>query len=156
MSGSGSLGLVERRLNSLEDLREFVREVARFKPPRLIILLHGPMGVGKTQFSKFLLEDLGTHEAVSPSFALHNSYMTASRGEVDHLDLYRLESADDLESTGFWDLFERDEGLIIIEWPERLIEFGVIQDLPRTWFKVNITMWFEENTQVRIARAEQF
>ena len=120
-------------------------------PSRALLLLEGPMGVGKTQFTKFLLEALGSNDAVSPSFALHNSYET-SRGEVDHLDLYRLESADDLESIGFWDLFESDERLILIEWPERLSEFGVRQDLPRAWKKLTLTFSFEENTEARLVR----
>lgn len=150
---SHNVMLSERRLNSLDDLRVFAKEVSQHLPSRAIVLLNGPMGVGKTQFTKFLLEELGSDEAVSPSYALHNSYST-SRGDVEHLDLYRLESADDLESTGFWDLFESNQRLVIIEWPDRLTEFGVIQDLPRNWPKISITLTFDGNTQARSARAE--
>lgn len=98
-----------------------------------ILLLDGPMGAGKTQFTRFLLEALGGDETVSPSFAIHNQYST-SRGPVDHIDLYRLENEDDLESTGFWDLFSASQGLIIIEWAERL----PAGSLPRTWQKTHL------------------
>lgn len=116
---------------------------------KLIMLLHGPMGVGKTQFTKFLLEALGSNETVSPSFALHNSYETA-HGIVDHLDLYRLESADDLESIGFWDLFDADRGFVILEWSERLKEFGLDFALPRIWKKLNVTLAFGANADERM------
>ena len=53
---------------------------------------------------------------------------------TDHLDLYRLESEDDLESTGFWDLFSEEKGLILIEWAERLNPAY----LPTNWFRLRI------------------
>lgn len=138
-----------KRIADLEAMRAFAYEFAATAPDRLIVLLHGPMGVGKTQFTKFLLEELGSEETVSPSFSLHNTYAT-KRGDVDHLDLYRLENADDLESTGFWDLFESAQGLVLIEWSERLNEFGLMAALPRSWKKISLTIGFEENSQARV------
>lgn len=97
---------------------------------RQIILLKGNMGAGKTQSVLWLAQRLGAHDAASPSFALHNIYaIGGDQPVIDHFDLYRLENEDDLESTGFWDVFDKDEGLIIIEWPERLS----ISDLPMYW-----------------------
>jgi tRNA threonylcarbamoyladenosine biosynthesis protein TsaE len=141
------------RIEDLQALRSFANDFAVNLPKKAIVLLHGPMGVGKTQFTKFLLEELGSGETVSPSFALHNTYET-KRGDVDHLDLFRVESADDLESTGFWDLFEAQSGLVIIEWSERLNEFGLMSSLPRSWPKVSLTLSFEENSQARLAKIE--
>lgn len=108
------------KLNSLQESRAWV---AKFLIPSLsdreILLFEGPLGAGKTQLVRFLLENLGTREACSPTFAIHHRYETV-RGSVDHLDLYRLEDEDDLESTGFWDLFSIQKGLILIEWADRL------------------------------------
>lgn len=141
------------RIEDLQALRSFSKDFALSLPQKAIVLLHGPMGVGKTQFTKFLLEELGSGETVSPSFALHNTYQT-KRGDVDHLDLFRLENADDLESTGFWDLFEMQSGLVIVEWSERLNEFGLMSSLPRSWPKIALTLSFEENSQARLAKIE--
>ncbi|RYZ65510.1 MAG: tRNA (adenosine(37)-N6)-threonylcarbamoyltransferase complex ATPase subunit type 1 TsaE, partial [Proteobacteria bacterium] len=141
------------RIADLESLRTFAKDFAHSAPEKAIVLLHGPMGVGKTQFIKFLLEELGSGETVSPSFSLHNTYSTQA-GDVDHLDLFRLETADDLESTGFWDLFEAAKGLVLIEWSERLVDFGLMSALPRTWKKISVSFKFEENSQARIVTVE--
>ncbi len=124
-------------IRSLDELRQFANQVAAESGPRLLLLLDGAMGAGKTQFTKFFLEAVGSSDTVSPSFAIHNSYATA-RGDVHHFDLFRLESADDLESTGFWDLFD-GEAWVVIEWAEKLDEFGLRDALPRHWPQAHFT-----------------
>lgn len=93
-----------------------------------LIFMNGEMGAGKTTFVTKLADTLGAPDAASPSFALHTRY-EGSRGTIDHFDLDRLEDAEDLESTGFWDLIEaaRASGpshFVMIEWAKRLDEFG--------------------------------
>lgn len=126
-----------RKIESLESLRGFANEIAGRAGSRFLLLLDGPMGAGKTQFTKFLIEAIGSSETVSPSFAIHNSYETL-RGEVHHFDLFRLENGDDLESTGFWDLFSNEEAWMIIEWSAKLDEFGLSHQLPTTWPKLKL------------------
>jgi tRNA threonylcarbamoyladenosine biosynthesis protein TsaE len=126
------------RIASLIDLRAFAKEIAAEGGSRRLLLLGGPMGAGKTQFAKYFLEAVGSHDTVSPSFAIHHSYETGAGHDVHHFDLFRLENADDLESTGFWDLFAGD-GWMIIEWAEKLDEFGLRDSLPRTWDRVHLT-----------------
>lgn len=114
-------------------MRAFAGSIAaEYKGGRWLILLDGPMGAGKTQFARFLLEALGSAEATSPSFAIHNRYET-KQGAVEHLDLYRIDNKDDLESTAFWDLFSESDGIVIIEWSDRLKDWGVYSHLPRHW-----------------------
>ncbi len=55
---------------------------------------------------------------------------------VDHIDLYRLEDEDDLESTGFWDIFEKKQGYIMVEWADRIEE----SFLPGHWDMIRISM----------------
>ncbi len=128
-------------ISRLDDLRSFARDIAtdiaREGRIRLIVLLDGPMGAGKTQFTKFFLEAVGSLDAVSPSFAVHNSYET-SLGVVHHFDLFRLESADDLESTGFWDLFSDEPALVVIEWAQKLSDFGLLEMLPAHWDQIQL------------------
>lgn len=118
----------EKQLSNLEDCRVLAEDFVDCWPDRSIVLLYGPMGVGKTQFVRFVMNKLGCNETCSPSFALHNHYVSSSIG-VDHVDLFRLESEDELESSGFWDLFSQDKAWVFIEWAERLNE----RDLPRNW-----------------------
>lgn len=132
---------------NLEATRELAREIAREflafgAKGRLLLLLDGPMGAGKTELTRELLRALGSQETCSPSFAIHNSYRAGDETPVEHFDLFRLESADDLESTGFWDCFDSSRSLIIIEWASRLNEFGLQKQLPLTWPRISLTIDF--------------
>ena len=91
---------------------------AFWKKPGLI-LLSGPMGAGKTQLVRWILQELGSREGASPTFNIHHRYQTPQMW-VDHFDLYRLQSDQELESTGFWDILSESDNLAIIEWADRL------------------------------------
>lgn len=120
----------ETSIKDIEALKKWVSGLKSNLRPREVILLSGNLGSGKTQLVRAFVESVGVdEEAASPSFAIHNSYHAKSIGSIEHLDLYRLESADDLESTGFWDLFDRDQGYIFIEWADRLEK----EALPLAW-----------------------
>jgi len=89
---------------------------------QVVFLLVGEMGSGKTEFVKQLLtlylsRDVSI-EIASPSYALHHQYKDQLH-QVEHWDLYRLTSEDDLESVGFWESFEQ-KNLSLIEWADKL------------------------------------
>ena len=100
---------------------------------RTVVLLEGNLGAGKTFFVQELIKNFGGNNATSPSFAIHNRY-ESTRGYIDHIDLYRLTDFDDLESTGFWDLFAAPKGLVLIEWGDRL----PLADLPLDWHLLRV------------------
>lgn len=95
---------------------------------KTIVALQGPMAVGKTEFVKHLCGKFRSSTVASPTFAIHHRY-SSMRGAIDHLDLYRLENEDELETTGFWDFLSASEGLIFIEWPEKMN----LDHLPFSW-----------------------
>ena len=107
--------------NTLSEGREWTKTFAHTLRRPTVVLLDGPLGSGKTQFVKWCVVELGGGErdVVSPTFAIHQSY-ACTAGAVDHLDLYRLTSDVDLESTGFWDLLREPKALLFIEWAARL------------------------------------
>mgnify|MGYP001381218885 CR=1 FL=1 len=149
--------MTERReIQSLEDLRNLAQEIASQRGSRLLLLLEGPMGAGKTQFTRFLVEALGSGETASPSFAIHHNYASAQTS-IDHFDLFRLESVDDLESTGFWDFFRAKEGVIVIEWADRLDEFGIADQLPfpGAWLRIRMRFSFGASGEQRLIEIER-
>src|SRR5262245_48693513 len=83
-----------------------------------IIALKGDLGAGKTTFARAFLRARGYEEEVpSPTFTLLQVYDLDS-ATVWHFDLYRLRSPEEAWELGIEDAF--NEGISLIEWPERL------------------------------------
>jgi tRNA threonylcarbamoyladenosine biosynthesis protein TsaE len=91
-------------------------EFSAFIAPGDVIALVGPLGSGKTQFSKGLCRGLGVDEnrVTSPTFAIAHEY--EGNCPVVHMDLYRLESEEEAETIGLFDYFTPDS-VVLIEWP---------------------------------------
>lgn len=91
------------------------REVLKMKPG--IVALEGPMGAGKTTFTKALAKILGIKdEIVSPTFVLHRPY-----NGLNHLDCWRMESGGELEQIGFEKILD-SKSITVVEWAERVKE----------------------------------
>ncbi|WP_222546441.1 tRNA (adenosine(37)-N6)-threonylcarbamoyltransferase complex ATPase subunit type 1 TsaE [Asaia lannensis] len=83
-----------------------------------VIALHGEMGVGKSVFARAFLRALAgdpSLEVPSPTFSLVQIY-DLPKATVAHFDLWRLDGPDALFELG-WD--EVQEGIMLVEWPER-------------------------------------
>ena len=85
----------------------------------LVIALSGDLGAGKTQLVKGIARGLGvTTRTHSPTFTLVNEY-DGGRLKLFHLDLYRLETREQIFSAGMEEFLQPD-GVAVIEWAERL------------------------------------
>ena len=81
-----------------------------------VITLSGPLSAGKTTLVRGLLRSLGhSGEVPSPSFAIVQPYENL-KPPVWHVDLYRIDDPSDLAELGLEDI--REDGVLIIEWPE--------------------------------------
>ena len=96
----------------------------RTSPSGLVVGLCGDLGAGKTQFVKGLARGLGIEARVqSPTFALVNIY-TGGRLTLFHLDLYRLDTQEQIAAAGLEEYLQ-PAGVTVIEWAERW--FGAVQ-----------------------------
>lgn len=83
------------------------------------LLLHGPVGAGKTHFARHLVQSLLPlpEDVPSPTYTLVQTYDTTA-GPLWHADLYRLTAPDEVEELGLIEAFET--AICVIEWPDRL------------------------------------
>jgi tRNA threonylcarbamoyladenosine biosynthesis protein TsaE len=103
---------------SEEETIQLGREIAARLPSRAVVLLIGKLGAGKTTLAKGIVSGLGAAEpedVTSPTFTLIHEY---GGGRVYHIDLYRLERAEEVARLGLEEIFDRD-AVVLIEWGER-------------------------------------
>ena len=94
----------------------------------LVIGLSGDLGAGKTQFVKGLARGLGiTMRVQSPSYVLVNIY-TGGRLTLFHLDLYRLDTPEQVTAAGMEEYLQ-PTGVTVIEWVERWLGEGRMQNV---------------------------
>ena len=137
-----------KEIKNLKELKKIGFEFVKlFKIPQLI-LLEGPLAVGKSQMVQYMSEALGLakEEFCSPTFSLINVYKQTKKTSIYHVDLYRLEKQEDIEAIAFWDIFY-SETIVFIEWPHL-----VKTKLPPLWNKLHIQMDFLKNSNSRILK----
>ena len=90
-----------------------------------VIGLTGELGAGKTQWVKGLARGLGCLQRIhSPTFALLNPH-PGGRLTLFHLDLYRLETADQIIGAGLEEFLFDPAGVTVVEWADRWPEFQI-------------------------------
>lgn len=106
-------------LPNREATENLARRLARLAKAGDAVMLKGPLGAGKSTFARAFLRELSGKpdlDVPSPTFTLIQSYDTPN-GPVSHFDLWRLDGESALEEMG-WD--EAREGIVLVEWPDRL------------------------------------
>lgn len=106
--------------HSPEETLALGRALIKELQPPCLVLLEGELGSGKTTLTKGIVAGLGAareEDVTSPSFTLVHEY--GQELKVFHVDLYRIESAHDLETLGLEDLWSQ-LATVIVEWGEKL------------------------------------
>lgn len=133
---------------SPEATSELAKGIAKKLKPMSVLALYGDLGSGKTTFTRYLVDSLGSTSRVqSPTFVLMREY-TNSQGEIskiNHIDLYRLNTAEETRELGLEELFEDPNSITIIEWPE-IIE----EQLPKRTIKIKLEMKSEEERLINV------
>lgn len=98
---------------------ELGEKIGRKISSPFFLALVGELGSGKTIFTKGVAKGIGVSGTVrSPSFILINQY----EGTVPlyHFDLYRLKEPRELFQIGYQEYFYAPEGIVIVEWADRI------------------------------------
>lgn len=119
------------------------RSLAAAWPAQALVLLIGDLGAGKTTLTKGIVEGRGLADAVSsPTYTLVHEYGHPPR--VFHIDLYRLDEADEVRALGLDELLDRP-ALTLIEWGERFPELW-----PAARIEVRLTRQADESRRIEV------
>lgn len=102
----------------------------------IVFALEGPMGAGKTQFTKGLGRAMGIKdEIISPTYSLEEEY---DNGKLYHFDTWRMYSPDELVQIGFNDILRNSNAVVSIEWAEKVISIlrEHSEDTIIVWIKI--------------------
>ena len=108
-------------ISSEETTKELAKDLTHYLKGGEIVYLYGEMGVGKTTFVRYLINQfqknkkLRITEVTSPTFNLLNEYDINDLA-IKHYDLFRLKDESEIKNL---DLFENNQSTItLIEWPQ--------------------------------------
>jgi len=112
-----------------------------------VVALSGELGAGKTQLVKGLARGLGIAARVhSPTFTLVNEY-GGGRLRLLHLDLYRLETREQILSAGLEEFLSPD-GVTAIEWAEKLEDGRWKMEAGKNFVRVKIEIVGESERRI--------
>jgi tRNA threonylcarbamoyladenosine biosynthesis protein TsaE len=131
--------------HSDEETRALGQKLAPLLGESGIVLLIGDLGAGKTTLTKGIVEGrnaASADEVSSPTFTLIHEY--GEPVSVYHVDLYRLDTAEEVRRLGLEELFDR-RGLVLLEWAERFPEL-----LPENRVEIRLRHLGEDNRLIEI------
>lgn len=107
-----------------------------------LFLLEGNLGAGKTTLVGLVAKKLNIPLVSSPTFSLIQQHKN-----LTHVDLYRLESMEEIDATGFWEIFEDDGSMVFVEWSSKISD-----DLwPLDWDITKITINKKSDTEREVS-----
>ncbi len=125
-------------VSALPALVEAVRHEAAALPAvaATVLLLSGPLGAGKTAFTKVLAQSLGVTETVtSPTFVVMKSYETTDERFplLTHIDAYRIDDEAEAIPLHLTAVLGDPTRLVVVEWPERLPQLAALPHIELTF-----------------------
>lgn len=118
-------------IDSAEKMQALGKAIGQTAAGGDLLLLTGDLGAGKTTLTKGIARALGIHRPVkSPTFTIVREYREGTM-PLFHMDMYRLADGD-LSSIDLPGYFAED-GLIVIEWPQFIID-----QLPQNFLELTI------------------
>lgn len=123
--------LFEYISHSQEETEKLALELAKHLSAGDIIFFYGGLGAGKTTFTKGIGKGLNVKDHIhSPTFTLIHEH--TGKLKLNHIDLYRLDTIEEINNIGFEDYLYSD-GITIVEWSEKLGD-----NLPAGYIKIEI------------------
>ena len=131
-------------LSSEKKTKELADKFSKKIKPGNVVFLYGEMGVGKTTFVRYLINQLQKDsklkvtEVTSPTFSLLNEYQI-NQIKINHYDLFRLKSVEEIKNL---DLFNENINTVtLVEWPQ------IIKEKPKNLIELNFEYGKDHETR---------
>lgn len=124
------MGTREITTHSAEETIAFGRSLSEILAPPKVVLLRGDLGAGKTTLVKGIaqaFEAASEEDVTSPTFTLIHEYRGPST-TLYHIDLYRIDTARELQTLAIDDLVASNS-VLLIEWGEKFSRFERERDV---------------------------
>ncbi len=123
--------LGRREIATSEEMEILGRRIGAQLEAGDLLILTGPLGAGKTTFTRGLAEGLGVRGPVqSPTFVIARTHPSlVGRAPLVHVDAYRLGSAEELDDLDL----DLDRSVVVIEWGR-----GMAEELADSWWDIEL------------------
>ncbi len=142
--------------NSFEETQNLGKEFAKILKGGELIALYGNLGGGKTTFVQGLALGLGIkRRIISPTFIIIRSYKLRIKNHelrvmnFYHIDLYRVETLDDIRGLGIDEIIGNSNNIIAVEWAEKMREL-----LPKK--RIDVRFEYIDENRRKIAIRKNF
>jgi tRNA threonylcarbamoyl adenosine modification protein YjeE len=124
--------LGRREIPTAEAMEQLGLRIGEQLEPGDLLILTGPLGAGKTTFTRGLAEGLGVRGPVqSPTFVIARTHPSlVGRAPLVHVDAYRLGSAAELDDLDL----DLDRSVVVVEWGR-----GMAEELADSWWDIEFT-----------------
>lgn len=133
---------------SFEQTRQIAQKFAEKLEKGTTVCLYGELAAGKTTFTQGIGKAFGIERLISPTFLIMRQYPISNHPVIKtlyHLDLYRLNSIDDIKAFDVDEIWSGHENLLVIEWPEKFQD-----NLPKDRFDIFFKVSGDNERQIKI------
>jgi len=137
---------------SFEETQQLGLDFAKKLKGGEVLALYGDLGSGKTTFVQGLAKGLGVDRPIiSPTFIIMRTYHNRLKSNdvrfknFYHVDLYRIDNENDVQSLGLLELLGEKENIVAIEWPDKIENV-----LPEKRINIYFTYLGDDKREIRI------
>lgn len=137
--------------SSSEETQEIATNLVSGLSIGTTICLIGDLATGKTTFTQGIGESLGLKRLTSPTYMIMREYKVEKHQKIKrlfHLDLYRLNSKDEIKAFDLEEIWSDPENLIVIEWPEKILDI-----LPKSHHLITIKQTGPTQREISIIKS---
>ena len=145
---------IENQILDISEIQSLALNLSKKLKVGDVLMLKGELGVGKTTFSRFIINNLHSlnntsrpYSINSPTFPILLTY-NVNNFEIYHYDFYRIKNIKEIDEIEFFENIQKS--ITLIEWPELLIKLPFTQK----HYVINLDIYSEKQRLINISYFE--